>query len=115
MLSITSYWRPVYLNILLKINILSLLLIQSFHYPPMGATVPSFSARQRVFTLSNSPRIQDIGTVMRAFLPVRDATERSRILDYYGIRTVVDTRVVCVRPRLIDVTFSTREGFHLIG
>jgi hypothetical protein len=37
------------------------------------------------------------------------------MIDHQGIGTVVDTRVVCVRPNLIDVIFSTGEGYRLIG
>jgi hypothetical protein len=80
-----------------------------------NASSTSSSAWQKEFTPSISPGIRDTGTVMRAFLPVRDATERSLIIDYQGIGTVVDTRVVCVRPKLIDVVFSQSEGYRLIG
>lgn len=52
---------------------------------------------------------------MRAFLPVSDDNERSRLTEYRGYATVVDTRVVCMRPKLKDVIFSADSGFTLTG
>lgn len=52
---------------------------------------------------------------MRAFLPIKNVTERSRVLEYQGFGTVVDTRVVCMRPKLANVVYSTNTGFRLSG
>tara|TARA_R110002003_G_scaffold59_28_gene5403 strand:- start:2110 stop:2439 length:330 start_codon:yes stop_codon:yes gene_type:complete len=35
--------------------------------------------------------------------------------EHHGFATVVDTRVVCVRPKFKEVVFSTGKGFRLIG
>jgi len=67
------------------------------------------------FGPSQLPGIIDTGTVMRAFLPIQDASDRSRLVEYHGFGTVVDTRVVCVRPKLANVTFSTNSGNVLKG
>jgi hypothetical protein len=52
---------------------------------------------------SSDPRIRDTGTVLRAFLPIRDPIERSLTTEYEGMATVIDTRVVCVKPNLTKV------------
>jgi hypothetical protein len=52
---------------------------------------------------------------MRAFLPFRDLDTRNRLIEYTGFGTVVDIRVIYVRPQLIDVVFSTRSGCRLSG
>jgi hypothetical protein len=57
----------------------------------------------RGFEPSNTPSMRDTGTVLRAFLPIRDPDERSLTTQYEGIATVVDTRVVCMKPNLTNV------------
>ncbi|KAF2026620.1 hypothetical protein EK21DRAFT_115674 [Setomelanomma holmii] len=59
--------------------------------------------------------IRDTGTVMRAFLPIRDAVERSVLTEYQGYGTVVDSRVVCMKPNLTDVVYSAGDGYRLTG
>lgn len=51
---------------------------------------------------------------MRALLPIGDVNERSRVTDYEGFGTVVEMRVVCVRPSLKNALVSKDTG-HLIG
>lgn len=75
----------------------------------------STTAWRSEFAPYTGPGIMDTGTVMRAFLPVRDASERSLMTEHHGFATVVDTRVVCVRPKFKEVVFSTGKGFRLIG
>ncbi|KAJ8118419.1 hypothetical protein OPT61_g612 [Boeremia exigua] len=101
-------------------SIISFLHSTPIEYPAFAEWTSNAPSRsdltwQREFIPNNSPGIRDTGTVMRALLPVKDATERSRITDYQGIGTVLDTRVVCVRPKLVRVIFSTGEGYRLIG
>ncbi|KAH7069853.1 hypothetical protein BKA63DRAFT_519672 [Paraphoma chrysanthemicola] len=67
------------------------------------------------FAPYTGPGIMDTGTVMRAFLPVRDANERSLMTEYHGFGTVVDTRVVCLKPKFKDIVFSTGKGYRLVG
>ncbi|RGP70198.1 hypothetical protein FSPOR_4098 [Fusarium sporotrichioides] len=62
-----------------------------------------------------SPGIVDTGNVLRAFLPINNDQERSLVTEYHGFATVVDTRVVCMRPKLSNVVFSTGDGFRLTG
>ncbi|KAJ9419390.1 hypothetical protein FOXG_19701 [Fusarium oxysporum f. sp. lycopersici 4287] len=71
-----------------------------------NATISDTTAQHGEFAPSSAPGIIDTGTVVRAFLPFKD-DERSRLIEYHGFGTVVDTRVVCVRPRLTNIVFST--------
>ncbi|SCO90106.1 uncharacterized protein FRV6_14234 [Fusarium oxysporum] len=54
----------------------------------------------------SAPGIRDTGTVMRALLPLKENDERSRLIEYHEFGTVVDTRVVCMRPKLTTVVYS---------
>jgi hypothetical protein len=51
----------------------------------------------------SGPNIRDTGTVLRAFLPIRDANERNLTIKYEGNATVLDTRVVCMKPNLTNI------------
>ncbi|KAJ9604271.1 hypothetical protein H2200_011105 [Cladophialophora chaetospira] len=46
--------------------------------------------------------IDDTGLTLRAFLPLADQQSRSMIASWEGIATVLDARVVCLRPQLIE-------------
>jgi hypothetical protein len=60
---------------------------------------------------SSSPNMSDTGTVLRAFLPIPDANERNLTTRYEGTATVVDTRVVCMKPHLTNVNwYDDRRG-----
>ncbi|KAK7592047.1 hypothetical protein V3481_006682 [Fusarium oxysporum f. sp. vasinfectum] len=71
-----------------------------------NATMSDTAAQHGEFAPSSAPGIRDTGTVVRAFLPFKD-DERSRLIEYHGFGTAVDTRVVCVRPRLTNIVCST--------
>jgi hypothetical protein len=73
------------------------------------------SSRYGEYVPNNTQGIRDTGTVMRAFLPFGDVNTRNRLTEYNGFGTVVDMRVVCVRPQLTNVVFSIGSGFRLIG
>jgi hypothetical protein len=62
-----------------------------------------------------APGLRDTGTVMRAFLPINNTDDRNRLVEYHGIGTVVDMRVVYMRPTLKDLQFSTGNGFRVTG
>jgi hypothetical protein len=64
---------------------------------------------------NNTQGIRDTGTVMRAFLPFSDVDTRNRLTEYTGFGTVVDMRVVCMRPNLTNVVYSTMSGYRLTG
>ncbi|KAI0546828.1 hypothetical protein F4679DRAFT_587202 [Xylaria curta] len=51
----------------------------------------------------------DTGVSIRGFLPIRNATLRSRLRSYEGMASLFDTRVVCVRPRIEFTVFSAFE------
>ncbi|KAI3567769.1 hypothetical protein IWW34DRAFT_796858 [Fusarium oxysporum f. sp. albedinis] len=71
-----------------------------------NATISDTTAQYGEFAPSSVPGIIDTGTVVRAFLPFKD-DERSRLIEYHGFGTAVDTRVACVRPKLTNIVFST--------
>ncbi|KAF2029569.1 hypothetical protein EK21DRAFT_89660 [Setomelanomma holmii] len=55
---------------------------------------------------SHGANFTDTGLTYRGFLPFSNATLRENILSYSGPMTVVDERVVCVKPTLSNATFS---------
>jgi hypothetical protein len=70
----------------------------------------------RGFEASSSLHMRDTGTVLRAFLPIRDANERNLTAEYAGIATIVDARVVCMKPTLTNLKwFSDGETYRLSG
>ncbi|KAF5243251.1 hypothetical protein FANTH_8260 [Fusarium anthophilum] len=72
------------------------------------------SADHGEFAPYNSPGIRDTGTVVRAFLPFKD-DERRSLIGYQGYATALDTRVVCTRPIIKNVTFSSVNGYRVAG
>jgi hypothetical protein len=46
----------------------------------------------------------DTGTSLRALLPLGNATQRESLIAYNGIVTIVDSRVICTRPHLKNVS-----------
>jgi hypothetical protein len=48
--------------------------------------------------------ILDTGLTLRAFLPLLDQNTRLRLHNYIGKATVVDTRVICMRPNLTNAS-----------
>ncbi|KAF4447978.1 hypothetical protein F53441_8569 [Fusarium austroafricanum] len=98
----------------------SLLDITPARYPTFAEWTPnathSHTASQHgVIPPSRSSSIVDTGTVLRAFLPINDDEKRSRVVEYHGFATVVDTRVVCMRPKLSNVVFDTGSGYRVTG
>jgi hypothetical protein len=59
--------------------------------------------------------MSDMGTVMRAFLPIKDRNDCNLLIQYTGMGTVVDMRVVCMSPNLTDVVYSTMCGYRVSG
>ncbi len=80
-----------------------------------NATPSSTTALDEGFAPSSDPGMRDTGTVMRAFLPLKDSNERGLVTEYHGYGTVVDTRVVCVRSKLSNVGFTTGDGYRVAG
>jgi hypothetical protein len=107
-----TYWSLIGINP-------SFLSTTPARYPAFAEWVPNTStsnmAAQHGFASSNAPGIRDTGTVMRAFLPIDNNEERNRITEYHGIATVVDTRVVCMRPSLTKLAFSMHNGLYVTG
>jgi hypothetical protein len=79
------------------------------------ATTSQTTAQQEAFPPENSTGILDTGSVLRALLPINNDEERSRVTKYHGFATVLDTRVVCMRPKLTNVEFSAGDGYQVIG
>lgn len=66
--------------------------------------------------------VYDTGFAARAFLPLVNSTQRVNIRSYEGPATVVDARVICIRPRLsirsVSMTDSTTlslSGTFVLG
>jgi hypothetical protein len=79
------------------------------------ATISAKSDQNGQYEPNSTHGISDTGTVMRAFLPIEEKNDRSRLTEYNGFGTVVDMRVVCMRPYFTDVVFSAGNGFRVSG
>ncbi|KAF5612806.1 hypothetical protein F25303_14315 [Fusarium sp. NRRL 25303] len=79
------------------------------------ATTPQTTAQQKAFPPENSTGILDTGSVLRALLPINNDEERSRVTEYHRFATVLDTRVVCMRPKLTNVEFTMDDGYQVLG
>lgn len=65
----------------------------------LPAFYPTFAEYSEPGT-NQDPAVVDTGPVLRAFLPLGEQQSRFNIGDYKGVATVLDSRVVCVRPEL---------------
>ncbi|KAH7086461.1 hypothetical protein FB567DRAFT_593401 [Paraphoma chrysanthemicola] len=54
---------------------------------------------------STGPNYVDTGVVYRGFLPFHNATTRENVQSYSGPMTVVDERIVCMKPNLTNPQF----------
>lgn len=81
----------------------------------MTSNVTEFNSRAPTmeFAPNVTVGIRDTGTVMRAFLPFKNTTERSRLLEYQAFGTVIDARVICMKSNLTNVVYYS--GFRLSG
>jgi hypothetical protein len=50
--------------------------------------------------------IVDTGMTLRAFMPFADEESRSSIYNFTGKTTVLDTRVICMRPEFTDISLD---------
>ena len=76
-------------------------------------TYPTFAeySEQRI----TSPEVFDTGLTLRGFVPVTSKDDREALKYYDGNATVIDTRVVCTRPDLQDVTVIPARGTWPVG
>ena len=71
---------------------------------------PAFAEYTEPLTDANQSGIVDTGVSMRAFLPLATEPSRDRLMKYKGLAQVVDTRVVCMRPILSDLSLTALDG-----
>lgn len=83
------------------------------------STAPSsswtFAEWSEAFT--NGSSFHDTGHTYRSFPPFWDQVRRTKLRSFHGPATVLDHRIVCVRPRLTNLRLdSVLEGYvHLSG
>ena len=65
---------------------------------------PAFAEYADGKVKNGSSGVSDTGLTLRAFLPIDGQGNRSSIHVYNGPATVVDSRVVCVRPNITNLT-----------
>ena len=70
---------------------------------------PTFAEYTKKEARQTVDGLMDTGPTLRAFLPFRDEQERFTIQNYQGIAALVDTRVMCVRPHLTNITLHTHN------
>jgi hypothetical protein len=59
--------------------------------------------------------LDDTGPTLRAFLPIGDQNTRDALWSFQGLASVFDSRVTCVRPTLIDLSFCQTGPIQLCG
>ncbi|KAH7068935.1 hypothetical protein BKA63DRAFT_520340 [Paraphoma chrysanthemicola] len=69
-----------------------------------SSTFPSFAEYKH--DPSTGAAFQDTGLTYRGFLPFNNASLRKSLMTYHGPLTVVDERVVCVKPQFRNLTFE---------
>lgn len=70
-----------------------------YHYKKPSA-YPTFAEYSEKYETSDG--VHDTGKTMRAYLPISSEPEREFLKSYSGMATVVDSRVVCMRPVIAD-------------
>ncbi|KAI9859413.1 MAG: Mitochondrial outer membrane protein iml2 [Trichoglossum hirsutum] len=58
--------------------------------------------------------IKDTGMTLRAFLPYPDALSRTQLHTYSGKATVLDARVICMRPQFMDEALAVIGGDTIV-
>ncbi|KAK3329942.1 hypothetical protein B0H66DRAFT_41916 [Apodospora peruviana] len=77
---------------------------------------PAFAEYAEAGGASTEQGIRDTGRSMRAFLPIPIQSTRESVLAYEGMATVLDTRVVCVRPKIEGLAISPPgNGSYIIS
>lgn len=59
--------------------------------------------------------LDDTGPTLRSFLPIGDQNTRDALWSFQGLASVFDSRVTCVRPTLIDLSFCQTKPIQLCG
>ncbi|KAF9766691.1 hypothetical protein IL306_000866 [Fusarium sp. DS 682] len=70
-----------------------------FEMPPASSW--TFAELSEPFT--KGPNFHDTGHTYRSFLPFRDEGQRTHLRNFRGPATIMDQRVVCARPSLINL------------
>ncbi|KAL0933605.1 uncharacterized protein CTRU02_210404 [Colletotrichum truncatum] len=57
--------------------------------------------------------LDDTGPSVRAFLPVASQEVRESLLEFQGMARVMDSRVICMRPELTNLSVCKTEGYNI--
>ncbi|KPM44561.1 hypothetical protein AK830_g2035 [Neonectria ditissima] len=104
-----------------KLNLTSMRGVgQNPYWVAAARDFPVFAERHEkvVESESTSDAVRDTGLTHRAFLPFVNASMRTSIRHFTGTATVLDSRVVCVRPKVhpgLSIGFTQDDGFSLNG
>ncbi|KAJ5151185.1 uncharacterized protein N7482_010437 [Penicillium canariense] len=77
--------------------------------PPMASW--TFAELSESFTEGSD--YHDTGHTYRAFLPFEDEAQRTKLRRFSGPVPVMDHRVVCASPSLINLTLDATDEFHM--
>ncbi|KAK0627337.1 hypothetical protein B0T14DRAFT_134929 [Immersiella caudata] len=81
---------------------------------PVG--FPAFAELAEPAQADTGDGIRDTGPSLRAFLPITTQAKREATLGFEGMATMLDTRVVCVRPNMDNLRiFAPSRGHKLNG
>lgn len=71
---------------------------------------PAFAEYSEISDAEETDWVVDTELSMRAFIPLEPEATRDLVLNYSGMATVVDTRVVCMRPVVSGISINV--GFN---
>jgi hypothetical protein len=77
------------------------------HYRP--ANFPVFAEYSELAPQNNGNEVDDTGPTVRAILPISSPSVRETLVNYNGYGTLLNSHVVCVKPRIENLTFESRQ------
>ena len=93
-------------------------LITTYANNPLFADPPTyliFAEYSEPIDSQSENDMDDTDPILRALLPVPSSQDRSNLRNYSGMATVIDSRVICVRPSIIDAPAENHTGLLLRG
>jgi len=72
------------------------------------AVYPTFAEYSKLYDAVEG--VHDTGTTIRAFIPVFPQARREVLKSYTGMATIIDTRVVCMRPMVDELNISMAQN-----
>lgn len=73
------------------------------------ANFPVFAEYSELVPQSNESEVDDTGPTVRAILPISSSSVRETLVNYTGYGTLLNSHVVCMKPRIENLIFESRQ------